>query len=453
MSSLVSVTKEDWTFEKINTQEFTHGFHQYPARMHPEIAKRLISKYTKKSSDLVFDPFMGSGTVLVESMLHGNNSIGIDLNPFAVLLSSVKTTPINAKKLESTFDKIITDSKKDKKNKITYDNAPNFRSNKSKEETLRFWYLPTTINDLQILKNYVFQIKDKQIGNFFKICFSLTTRKVSFQKNSIYKIYRRTPDQRYPQSKLGETYYKKNRKINHVSFDGDAFSEFFQICEKNIKKMKNLTEKIRTKYAIAKPILGNTFDAPKILGTKKSTLVVTSPPYGDHGTTVAYGQFSKHPGMWLELEDEEELFAVDKNGLGGKKKETVTNLNSNTLDKILKKIKKKDKEIPKTKIQNRAGDVYSFFNDLDTCFDKISKVLKPNQSHCCFVVANRTVRREKIPTDVICVELAKKYGFKHVDTIYRSITNKAMAEKNAPENIVDYTGHTMTKESIIIWEY
>ncbi len=54
MVSMVAVTKEDWTFEKINTQEFTHGFHQYPARMHPEIAKRLISKYTKKSSDLVF---------------------------------------------------------------------------------------------------------------------------------------------------------------------------------------------------------------------------------------------------------------------------------------------------------------------------------------------------------------------------------------------------------------
>ena len=435
MNSLISITKEDWTFKDIKTQEFTHGFHQYPARMHPEIAKRLISKYAKKSSDLVFDPFMGSGTVLVESMLHGNNSIGIDLNPLAVLLSTVKTTPINAKKLESTFNKIITDSKKDKKNKITYDNAPNFLPNKSKEKTLEFWYLPRTVNDLQILKNYVFQIKDKQISNFFKICFSLTTRKTSFQKNSIYKIYRMQSDKR-------------------EEHNPDTFLEFSKICKKNIKNMKSFSGKLNSNHASAKPILGNTFDAPKILGTKKPTLVVTSPPYGDHGTTVAYGQFSKHPGMWLELENQEELFAVDKNGLGGKKKETVTNLNSDALDKILHKIKKKDKEIPKSKTHsNRAGDVYSFFDDLDTCFDKISKVLKPNQSHCCFVVANRTVRREKIPTDVICVELAKKYGFKHIDTIYRNISNKAMAERNAPENIVDYTGHTMTKESIIIWEY
>ena len=50
---------------------------------------------------------------------------------------------------------------------------------------------------------------------------------------------------------------------------------------------------------------------------------------------------------------------------GGKKKKTVTNLNSDTLDKILKKIKKKDKEIPKSKTHsNRAGDVYSFFEDI-----------------------------------------------------------------------------------------
>ena len=126
MSSLVSVTKEDWTFRDISTKEYTHGFHQYPARMHPEIAKRLIEKYAIKSSDIVFDPFMGSGGVLVESMLHGNNSVGIDLNPFAVLLTEVKTIPIDSKKLEDTFNQIITNSKKDRKNKIRYENSPNF---------------------------------------------------------------------------------------------------------------------------------------------------------------------------------------------------------------------------------------------------------------------------------------------------------------------------------------
>jgi len=435
MTLLISKTKEDWTFKEVKTQEFTHGLHQYPARMHPEIAKRLITKFTSKKSDLIFDPFMGSGTVLVEAMLHGNNSIGIDLNPFAVLLSTVKTIPLDAKKLETTFKQILLNSKKDKQEKITYDNAPNFTSRKSKKDNLNFWYPVKNSNDLQILKNHVFLIKDKQISNFFKICFSLTTRRVSFQKNSIYKIYRMQDDKR-------------------KEHEPDTLTEFQKICEKNIKNMKNFTEKIGTKHAIANTILGNTMDAPEILGTKKPTLLVTSPPYGDHQTTVAYGQFSRHPGMWLELPEQEELLAVDSEGLGGKKKDEIEDLQSDTLDKILKKIKKKDKEIPKTKTHaNRAGDVYSFFKDLDNCFEKISNVLQETKSHCCFVVSNRTVRREKIPTDEICVELAKKYGFTHIDTIYRTIANKAMSLKNAPENITNFSGDTMNQESIIIWKF
>ena len=435
MSSLVSVTKEDWTFRDISTKEYTHGFHQYPARMHPEIAKRLIEKYIRKSSDIVFDPFMGSGGVLVESMLHGNNSVGIDLNPFAVLLSTVKTTPLDAAKLETTFNQIILDSKKDKKNKIEYDNAPNFLPKKPKEKSLKFWYQNDTLRDLQILKNHVFLTKDKKTRDFFKICFSLTTRKVSFQKNSIYKIYRMKPDKR-------------------ELFKPNVLDEFSKNCKNNIKNMKEFSNTLDANCPKATPILGNTFDAPELLDEKKPTLVVTSPPYGDHGTTVAYGQFSRHPGMWLELEDSDELFAVDTNGLGGQKKKSIEDLNSETLDKTLKKIKEKDLQVPKEKTHaNRTADVYSFFYDLDKCFDKISQVLKPKQSHCCFVVANRTVRREKIPTDIICVELAKKYGFKHVDTIYRTIANKAMSLKNAPENIVNFSGNTMTKESIVIWEY
>ena len=90
---------------------------------------------------------------------------------------------------------------------------------------------------------------------------------------------------------------------------------------------------------------------------------------------------------------------------------------------------------------------------MDDCFKKISLVLQKNKSHCCFVVANRTVRREKIPTDEICVELAEKYGFSHQHTFYRTIANKAMSLKNAPDNISNFSGDTMNQESIIIWKF
>jgi hypothetical protein len=49
--------------------------------------------------DLVVDPYCGSGTTLLEASLSRRKSVGIDLNPLAVLIAKVKTTPIKVKVL------------------------------------------------------------------------------------------------------------------------------------------------------------------------------------------------------------------------------------------------------------------------------------------------------------------------------------------------------------------
>lgn len=74
------------------TRAHVHGFHSYPARMHPQTAHRLVAGFTPKGGK-VLDPFCGSGTVLVEAMLAGLKPAGIDLNPIAVRLARLKTTP------------------------------------------------------------------------------------------------------------------------------------------------------------------------------------------------------------------------------------------------------------------------------------------------------------------------------------------------------------------------
>ncbi len=70
-----------------------HGFHSYPARMHPAIAAGLVRTVTA-SGATVLDPFCGSGTVLVEALLAGRRAIGTDLNPLGVRLAALKTTPL-----------------------------------------------------------------------------------------------------------------------------------------------------------------------------------------------------------------------------------------------------------------------------------------------------------------------------------------------------------------------
>lgn len=72
-----------------------HGFHSYPARMHPATAARLVRGLSAPGST-VLDPFCGSGTVLVEGMIAGRRMVGTDLNPIAVRLASLKTSPRTA---------------------------------------------------------------------------------------------------------------------------------------------------------------------------------------------------------------------------------------------------------------------------------------------------------------------------------------------------------------------
>ncbi len=67
----------------------THGFHAYPARMHPAIV-RAVLRDLKDARD-VADPFCGSGTTLVEALVAGRLSSGNDINPLAVSLAKLKT--------------------------------------------------------------------------------------------------------------------------------------------------------------------------------------------------------------------------------------------------------------------------------------------------------------------------------------------------------------------------
>ena len=69
-----------------------HGFHSYPARMHPLTARRLVEDLSRPG-DTVLDPFCGSGTVLVEARLAGRSAIGVDANPIAVRLARLKLVP------------------------------------------------------------------------------------------------------------------------------------------------------------------------------------------------------------------------------------------------------------------------------------------------------------------------------------------------------------------------
>lgn len=75
-----------------------HGFHTYPARMHPHTAVELVRAFTPKRG-IVLDPFCGSGTVVVEASALGLAAHGTDLNPLAVELARTKLQRYGAEEL------------------------------------------------------------------------------------------------------------------------------------------------------------------------------------------------------------------------------------------------------------------------------------------------------------------------------------------------------------------
>ena len=100
-------TDNYWSFRTADTKQFTHCYHAYPAMMIPQVARTLIEKFSPKGGcKLLFDPYMGSGTSLVEASLKGINSIGTDLNPLARLISTAKTSHFDIPTIEAHISEI-----------------------------------------------------------------------------------------------------------------------------------------------------------------------------------------------------------------------------------------------------------------------------------------------------------------------------------------------------------
>ena len=400
-----------WDFIGAKTKPYTHGFHTYPAMFIPQVARRLLLTYSQKG-DTICDIFCGSGTALIESRLLSRNSYGIDLNPLAIFLAKTKTTPVNPKNLSREYLKLLDRIKKIKNNEIE---KPQFYN-------INFWFKEKIIIELAKIKKAIRKISNKNIQNFFLVAFSETARRSSNTKSGEYKLVR----------------MRKEKLEKH---NPNVLEIFRKRVETNIRGMEEYYKDIDKKTRI-KVIYGN---SSKDNGIKENSIdcIITSPPYGDSRTTVAYGQFSRLSAQWIDIFDNpDDASGVDKELLGGNGISTIDHyLPSNELKESLQKIQKRD--------EKRAKEVLSFYIGLNDCLKNAYKILKPNK-YFCLVIGNRLVKQVRIPTDFIIVELAENIGFVCEDIMVRNIPSKRMPIKNSPTNIAGELEETMTKESIVI---
>ncbi len=97
-----------WAFDQERSvSKWTHGYHRYPAKFLPNIVERLIELYHPQNDGVIADLFAGCGTTLVEAKAHGYASIGTDINPIAILITRVKTTPILPERLLNVYNAFV----------------------------------------------------------------------------------------------------------------------------------------------------------------------------------------------------------------------------------------------------------------------------------------------------------------------------------------------------------
>ncbi len=401
-----------WTFRKVDTKEYTHGYHIYPAMMIPQIARTLIEEYSPKGQlRTILDPYMGSGTTLVEAAVKGIDSVGTDLNPLARMMSKVKTTHYDEKIIRNQFMEISFQLS-------FYDASKVLNRNFERVSNYSYWYS----EDVLLKLSYLHQLIDEYANDsdFFRLILAEIVREVSFTRNGEFKRFRMSED-----------------KI--ANYNPNPFELFEKKVKRNIIGLRAYNE-VDHRANVTICDFNSTYGIPhSIVADGSIDMVVTSPPYGDSKTTVAYGQFSRWANEWFGFENAKSL---DNELMGGSRCREVK-FKSVELAETLTEIRALD--------EKRYWDVVSFLNDYSYSIQNVSNTVRVG-GRVCYVVGDRRVKGIQIPLDYFTAEMFEQCGFEHINTIVREIPNKRMPSLTSPTNQAGSHVQTMSHEYIVILE-
>ncbi|MGM0951830.1 MAG: class I SAM-dependent methyltransferase [Pseudomonadota bacterium] len=365
--------------------------------------------------DSIFDPFMGSGTVLSESLARGVDFYGTDVNPLSLLCCKVKSDYFNNEEALSYLFTLRTDLKS--KGELN----ERYEFNGAKK-----WFDDNILAVLTSISKSVQLIPAIWCKRIFWLALSETVRKFSRTRASTYKLH-----------------VDKN---HDVSSDEAVFSFFFSTCERNIR-LKNeswcsLDKKgfLKNGLPVSKVHL-ELSDVRCLKKTFRADLVVTSPPYGDNQTTVTYGQFSYLPLQFIDVSDLDCRFdqslietqsAIDSASLGGSlkfwhDKMVDVEQKSESLFSVFKELR----------VVGRGGEkrLASFCYDLHQSLISISQRLNDG-GYSMVTLGNRRINGISIPLDEIVSEFLSSLGFDLVAVLNRKIMKKRMAGSMSSEKIL-----------------
>jgi hypothetical protein len=253
------------------TLPFTHGFHAYPARMHPETARRVIESFP---GGRIADPFVGSGTTAVEAVRAGRAFVGLDISKVPLEIAWTRTRvglPEHSRKVEAAAHRLAGRAFQEVERDFPV--PPWARAE-------REWYDPHTLREICVLKLLIDQ-EEPTLRRMLLVVLS----------SVLVKLSRQISD-----SDVKKDIYFRPRPR------GAAFRWFRDKSSELTKGLLLLSSDLyKRKVAFLDPELRREDAREANLGTVD--LIVTSPPY------AGVYDYSRHQSRRYPIFDEDPKFA------------------------------------------------------------------------------------------------------------------------------------------------
>ena len=248
-------TNEFWTAK----QRAANRLHEisYRACFKPQLPRFFIERLTKPG-DVVFDPFMGRGTTLLEAALLGRIPSGSDINPLCRKLIAPRLNPPTILEVQNRLAKI------------------DFDSNVKTPGDLLVFYHPRTLQQLCSLKSYLLKEKKRHLLDSVDGWIQMVAlNRLTGHSPGFFSVYTLPPNQ----AVSIESQLRINKRLGQKP-------EFRSVPDLILAKTKKLIgnlsdadrEILRHGGSKAKILIRSCESLPEIADNSVD-LVVTSPPF------------------------------------------------------------------------------------------------------------------------------------------------------------------------------
>ena len=387
-------TDPSWSFAGLTTKHtryLTHGYHSYPAKFIPQLAERLIRELSKPG-DLIVDPFMGSGTTLVEAKLLGRPSVGVDINPVAHLISLAKTIAVPPGLLTEAVLRIEDrlDSRRDSQTNLAEAHGGELAPD---HERIDYWFPPESKRALGRVLALIEDTEHKGAKHLLRCAFSN-----SLKTSSIW-LQRSTKPTRDFQKQIPDPF---ETFLRHARQMAKRNAEFYQL----------LGERGHLDVSV-EPHCEDARSLP--IDDGQASLVVTSPPYV---TSYEYADLHQLTALWFRYLADLPTFRRQFIGTAYHE-DRDTQIDSDIGQGIVAKL---EDQQPK-----KAKEVATYFTEMRQVFLALKRKLR-RRGRACIVVGNTNLLGVDILNAEVFAEQMMRLGFELEHLIDREIPAKILPQ-------------------------